>query len=110
METMSSNNRPLVELEAEIVELEETILDRATRDRLLDMPKKLFTEAQEYHRKGSRGNPFNAEFGLQACRTGKKRAQEVELPSLKSMYRRHRKTNKSGSTGSALGGVRCQRF
>jgi hypothetical protein len=49
---MSSNSRPLVELEAEIVELEGTILDRATRDRLLDMPKKLFTEAQEYHRKG----------------------------------------------------------
>jgi len=52
MTTMSSNGRPLVELEAEIVELEGTILDRATRDRLLDMPKKLFTEAQEYHRKG----------------------------------------------------------
>ena len=53
MATTSSNSRPLVELEAEIVELEETILDRATRDRLLDMPKKLFTEAQEYHRKGN---------------------------------------------------------
>jgi len=53
METMSSNSRPLVELEAEIVELEEKILDRATRDLLLDMPKKLFTEAQEHHRKGN---------------------------------------------------------
>ena len=53
METMSSNSRPLVQLEAEIVELEETILDRATRDRLLNMPRKLFTEAQEYHRKGN---------------------------------------------------------
>lgn len=53
METMSSKSRPLVELEAEIVELEETILDRATRDRLLDMPRKLFAEAQEYHRKGN---------------------------------------------------------
>ena len=53
METMSSNSRPLVQLEAEIVELEETILDGATRDRLLAMPKKLFTEAQEYHRKGN---------------------------------------------------------
>ena len=53
METMSSNTRPLVELETEIVELEETILDRTTRDRLLAMPKKLFTEAREYHRKGN---------------------------------------------------------
>jgi len=53
METMSSNSRPLVQLEAEIVELEETILDGPTRDRLLAMPKKLFTEAQEYHRKGN---------------------------------------------------------
>lgn len=53
METMSSKSRPLVELQAEIVELEETILDRATRDRLLDMPRKLFAEAQEYHRKGN---------------------------------------------------------
>jgi len=53
VETMSSNSRPLVELEAKIVELEETILDRATRERLLDMPKKLFTEAQEYHRNGN---------------------------------------------------------
>lgn len=53
METMSSNSRPLAELEAEIVELEETILDPATRDRLLDMPKRLFTEAQKYHRKGN---------------------------------------------------------
>jgi hypothetical protein len=53
METMSANSRPLVGLEAEIVELEETILDRATRDRLLDMVKKLLTEAQEYHRKGN---------------------------------------------------------
>jgi hypothetical protein len=44
--------QPLMELEAEIVELEETILDLATRDRLLDMPKKLFSEAQEYRRKG----------------------------------------------------------
>ena len=53
METMSSNSRPLVQLEAEIVELEATIRDGATRDRLLAMPKKLFTEAQEYHRKGN---------------------------------------------------------
>jgi hypothetical protein len=44
---------PLMKLEAEIVELEETILDLATRDRLLDMPKKLFSEAQEYRRKGN---------------------------------------------------------
>lgn len=53
MEMMSSKSRPLMELEAEIVELEETILDRATRDRLLGMPRKLFAEAQEYHRKGN---------------------------------------------------------
>jgi len=51
MKTLDS--RPLMELEAEIVELEETIPDRATRDRLLDMPKKLFSEAQEYRRKGN---------------------------------------------------------
>jgi hypothetical protein len=42
-----------VELEAEIVELEETIVDRAIQHRLLDTPKKLVTEAQEYHRKGN---------------------------------------------------------
>ena len=53
MGTMSANSRPLVGLEAEIVELEETILDRATRDRLLDMVKKLLAEALEYHRKGN---------------------------------------------------------
>ena len=53
MGTMSANSRPLVGLEAEIVEVEETILDRATRDRLLDMVKKPLTEAQEYHRKGN---------------------------------------------------------
>jgi hypothetical protein len=33
------------------------------------------------------GNPSNAEFGLQACGTGKKGTQEVELPSHKSIYR-----------------------
>ena len=80
METMSSNSRPLVELEAEIVELEETILDRATRDRLLDMPKKLFTEAQEYHRNG---NVVEARLTLNsACRLverAKREFQEVEL-------------------------------
>jgi len=33
MVTMNSNSQPLVELEAEIVELEEAIPDRATWDR-----------------------------------------------------------------------------
>lgn len=47
-----SNISPLAELEAEIVELEEEIADRATRDRLLAIPKRLFTEAQDYDRKG----------------------------------------------------------
>jgi hypothetical protein len=50
---VTSSSGALVELEAEIVELEEEILDRATRDRLLAIPKKLFTEAQDYHRKGN---------------------------------------------------------
>jgi hypothetical protein len=48
-----SNSSPLEELEAEIGELEEEIPDRVTRDRLLAIPKKLFTEAQDYHRKGN---------------------------------------------------------
>ena len=52
MVTMNSNSQPLVELEAEIVELEEAIPDRATWDRFLDTLKKLFTEAQDYHREG----------------------------------------------------------
>ena len=52
MATTSSNSRSLVALEAKIVELEETILDRATRDRLLVMPKKLKnTIAKETWRK-----------------------------------------------------------
>jgi hypothetical protein len=46
------NSRPLLELEAEIVELEE-IVDRETRDRLLTIPKRLFAEAEDYHRKGN---------------------------------------------------------
>jgi hypothetical protein len=50
---VTSNSGPLQELEAEIVELEGEIPDQATRDRLLVVPKKLFTEAQDYHRKGS---------------------------------------------------------
>jgi hypothetical protein len=47
-----SNRSPLEELEAEIVELEGEISDRAARDRVLAIPKKLFTEAQDYQRKG----------------------------------------------------------
>ena len=50
---VTANRGPLVELEAEIVELEEEIPDRATRDRLLAIPKKLFTEAQDYIRTGN---------------------------------------------------------
>lgn len=50
---VTSNNGSLVELQAEIVELEEEIPDRATRDRLLAVPKRLFTEAQGYYRRGS---------------------------------------------------------
>jgi hypothetical protein len=50
---VTANSGPLVELEAEIVELEEEISDRATRDRLLAIPKKLFTEAQDYIRTGN---------------------------------------------------------
>jgi hypothetical protein len=47
-----ANNSPLMELEADIVELEHEIGDRATRDRLLAIPKRLFMEAQDYHRNG----------------------------------------------------------
>ena len=50
---VTSNSEPLVELEAEIVELEGEILDRATRDCILAIPKKLFSEAQDYHRHGN---------------------------------------------------------
>jgi hypothetical protein len=50
---VNSNSGPLVELESEIVELEGEILDRATRDRVLAIPKRLFTEAEDYHRKGN---------------------------------------------------------
>lgn len=50
---VTSNSDPLVELQAEIVELEEEIRDRATRDRVLAIPKKLFSEAQHYQRKGN---------------------------------------------------------
>jgi hypothetical protein len=50
---VTSNSGPLVELEAEIVELEGEIRDRATRDRLLAIPKRLVAEAQDYQRKGS---------------------------------------------------------
>jgi hypothetical protein len=50
---VTANSDSLVELEAEIVELQEEIPDRATRDRILAIPKKLFSEAQNYHLKGS---------------------------------------------------------
>ncbi len=50
---VTSNSGLLVELEAEIVELEGEIPDQATRDRLFAIPKKLFTEAQDYIRTGN---------------------------------------------------------
>jgi regulator of sirC expression with transglutaminase-like and TPR domain len=51
--TMNSNIEPLAELWVRIVELEEEISDRARWNRLLDTLKKLFTEAQDHHRKGN---------------------------------------------------------
>jgi hypothetical protein len=48
-----SNKRPFMELEAEIVELEEEILDQATRDHLLAIPKRLLIKAQDYRRTGN---------------------------------------------------------
>ena len=48
-----SNGGPLVKLEAEIVELEGEVPDQATRDRLFAIPKRLFTEAQDYIRTGN---------------------------------------------------------
>jgi regulator of sirC expression with transglutaminase-like and TPR domain len=53
MMTMNSNIEPLAELWVRIVELEEEISDRARWNRLLDTLKKLFTEAQDHHRKGN---------------------------------------------------------
>ena len=80
METVSLNSRALMELQAEIFELEETILDRAKRDRLLDMPKRLFTEAKEYLRKG---NVVEARLTLNSTfrlvERAKRELQEVEL-------------------------------
>jgi hypothetical protein len=49
----NSNKGPFMELEAEIVKLEEEIPDRATRDDLLAIPKRLLTEAQDYRRRGN---------------------------------------------------------
>ena len=85
METVNLNSRALMELQAEIFELEETILDRATRDRLLDMPKKLLTEAQEYLRKG---NVVEARLTLNStCRLverAKRELHEAELTTTRS--------------------------
>jgi hypothetical protein len=82
MDAVSLNSQALMELQAEIFELEETILDRATRDRLLDIPKKLFAEAQEYLRKG---NVVEARLTLNStCRLverAKRELQEVEPTS-----------------------------
>jgi hypothetical protein len=50
---VTSNSGLLVELEAEIVELEGEIPDQATRDRVFAIPKRLFIEAQDYIRTGN---------------------------------------------------------
>ena len=42
-----------MELEAEIVDLEEAILDLETKNRLLTIPKRLFAEAQDYQGRGA---------------------------------------------------------
>jgi hypothetical protein len=52
MVTLTSIRHSLIELEAEILALEETDVDRATWGRFLDTLKTLFTQAQNYHRKG----------------------------------------------------------
>ena len=78
MVTMNSISQPLVELGAEIVELEEAIPDRATWDRFLDTLKKPFTEAQDYHREG---NVQEARLTLNSA------FRLVERPPHKSMYR-----------------------
>ena len=76
MVMITSDRRLLVELEAEIVELEETIPDQAARDRLLDIPKKLFVEAQDHHRKG---NVQEARLTLNsACRLLERAKQELD--------------------------------
>ena len=72
---METNCQPLVELGTEIVELEETILDQATRDRLLRAPKNLFIQAQEYNRKG---NMEEARLTLNsACRLVERAKREL---------------------------------
>jgi hypothetical protein len=51
---MVNSNRPsLLELEAEIVELEEQIENQAMRDRVLAVPQRLLTEARDHHRRGN---------------------------------------------------------
>jgi hypothetical protein len=50
---VTPNSGLLMELEAEIVELERAIPDGEARDRLFAIPKKLFTEAQDYIRTGN---------------------------------------------------------
>ncbi len=50
---VTANSGLLMELEAEIVELEGEIPDRATRDCLFALSKKLFTEARDYIRTGN---------------------------------------------------------
>src|SRR6516165_7301310 len=79
---VTSNNGLLVELQAEIIELEGEIPDQATRDRLFAIPKKLFTEAQDYIRTG---NAREARLTINCACTllerGKKRVQEVGPPA-----------------------------
>jgi hypothetical protein len=50
---VNSSTGSLLELEAEIVDLEEGIPDLETKNRLLTIPKRLFAEAQDYHGKGA---------------------------------------------------------
>jgi hypothetical protein len=67
-----SNTISLMELEAEIVELEEEIPDRGKRDHLLAVPKRLLTEAHEYLR---RGNAREARLTLNCACTLLERAK-----------------------------------
>ena len=79
MVTMNSNIRPLIELEAAIVELEEAISHRPKWDRLLDTLRKLCAKAQDYRRKG---NLLEARLTLNAAfrlaEQGKNEVRKVE--------------------------------
>lgn len=57
---VTSKSGQLLELGAEIAELEEEIPDQRTRNLVLAVPKKLVAQAQDYYRKGD---------ALEACLT-----------------------------------------